>query len=106
MSTDVEGCEALVSDVLPIMYGRGAHNASITATPSKVLEDFGKIAIVLYAQSLSESPVSVNFMMPGIRAFLKRLAGKGVGFSEDYNGVRYKFMENKSSGSATTAFSL
>jgi len=95
MSTHVADCESLVDDILPDLCGDGAYNANIDTTPGRILEDYARLAVALYAQSLSDSVVTINLMMPGIRSFLKRLASNGVGSSEDYNGVRYRFIECK-----------
>lgn len=95
MSTYVAECEALVGEALPALCSNGAFSVSVEEIPRRILEDYGNLPVGLYAQSLCGRAILVNLMMPEVRRFLKRLAGSGVGPSEDYNGVRYRFMECK-----------
>ncbi|KAM5379677.1 hypothetical protein ACJZ2D_003871 [Fusarium nematophilum] len=82
MATHIADCKTLVDIVLPALSEEGALKVMIGANPGKLVQNYPLLAVALYAQCLSDEPIIVNLMMPGVRSFLKRLAHKGVGFSE------------------------
>ncbi|KPM38456.1 hypothetical protein AK830_g8079 [Neonectria ditissima] len=97
MSAKSSDCELLVCERLHKVYGDPTRKINIETTPSKILGDFGVLKAVLYAQSLVTDQRLTIYppVMPEFISFLRRLASKGVGVSDDYMSARYKFVERK-----------
>lgn len=90
----VEDCVNLIEGTLGQEYSTLDNHAStiVHSTPDLVLQNS---TVQLWAQSLDEESITVNMLMPGIKAFLKGLATYGVGYADEYRGVRYKFVQSK-----------
>ena len=60
--------------------------------PQNLIE-YGTVS--LWAQHVGQGDKVVNIRMPGILSWLRRFAEAGVGFAEEYENVKYKFMHGK-----------
>ena len=89
-------CRDLVETGLEIDFrldGLGGENCEIRTIPHQILEH-PETKVVLYAQSLGETDVVVNMRLPRIRAFLRALTENGLGYSDEHDGVKYKFVSS------------
>lgn len=93
MSTYVSDCEALIDDALPRSCREDGPETRVDIHPDRIVED-DDLCVALYAQSTTGRAVIINLMMPRLRRFLKRLSGDGVGCSDEFEGVRYRFMKS------------
>ncbi|XWX02088.1 hypothetical protein V2A60_010120 [Cordyceps javanica] len=91
----VEDCQRLIAHGLTQEFSVAGDNSGtiVYAHPAPVLTD---PRVELWAQSVSQESVTVNMLMPGIKGFLNRLAMYGSGYADDYQGVRYKFVQSQS----------
>lgn len=103
----VEECKALISDILPIVFGQGDYNWLVEDEPGKVLDGYSYgVPVALWGQSLTGATIYVNMMNPELRRFLKRFASRGIRGAEAYENVRYRFVSSKFSPSGIRQMSM
>jgi hypothetical protein len=105
MSLCIPDCEALIDDALPRSCREDGPETRVDIHPDRIVED-ANLNVALYAQSTTGRAIIINLMMPRLRRFLKRLAGDGVGCSDEFGGVKYRFMKITSSAPSTPSSSL
>ncbi|KAF2657988.1 hypothetical protein K491DRAFT_676783 [Lophiostoma macrostomum CBS 122681] len=100
--SDAQACKNLVTEGIPNEFSAG-DTTIVDETPAKVVE-WGTVS--LWAQSLSGSK-TINLRLPGMTTFLTNLANSsGTGAASEKDGVRYKFINNKESGTTSPVSSL
>lgn len=77
--------------LLEIEYPVNEQYCEVTAVPGAILQDD---LVALWAHSRSGDRY-IAMRLPGLRRFLERLAAQGMGYSMEYDGVVFKFMERK-----------
>ncbi|KAL1868856.1 hypothetical protein VTK73DRAFT_3472 [Phialemonium thermophilum] len=86
----IEDCKALV-DLARVEFSK--HDTIlISSNPEKILEDPGRNAVALYAQYIMGDLTYVFMRSPRILRFLENLASNGIGYSDIYRDVRFKFI--------------
>jgi len=95
-------CQDLVTSGITILF-KEADPTLIEEHPDRIVE---WRAVSLWAQNLGTGTKWVNLRRPSILRFLRGLADKGIGPAEEHDGVRYKFVTNKTSGTTTPISSL
>lgn len=67
----------------------------VTGLPCKVLHDYGRNPVALYAQLREGDSKYIALGGPNLFSYLEQLAAEGVGRSRDVDGVRYMFLLSK-----------
>ncbi|KEZ42768.1 hypothetical protein SAPIO_CDS6055 [Scedosporium apiospermum] len=94
MATLVDECKALISDYLPTVFGQGDSDCLVEVQPRKLLDGYSDIPVALWGQSLTGETIQVNMLNPALRRFLGRFASRGIGGAEEYDNVRYRFVNS------------
>jgi len=85
------------------MFTEVTLGALVEENPGKLIE-WGDVS--LWGQNLGTGTTRVNLLSPSMIRFLKTLAASGTGPAEEHEGIRYKFIANKDSGTTTPVSSL
>ncbi|KAF7552090.1 hypothetical protein G7046_g7518 [Stylonectria norvegica] len=90
-----EECLALIEETLPNNFLPGDQFALAEVNPQKILQDYGRYPVALYAQSLVGISLPVDMTSPKLLSGLREFAAYGAGPIMDFCGVRYKFTLSK-----------
>ncbi|CAH0049286.1 unnamed protein product [Clonostachys solani] len=99
----IEACQELVERGIPSEFP-DAGQTCVDGTPSKLVE-YGSVS--LWGQyQVPGRRKWINLRGETLWSVLRRLASGGIGGHEEYEGVVYKFMAYKVSGSTTPISNL
>ena len=95
----IEACKELVKYGIAAGFV-DAEPMIVTNTPDRIIV-YGSVE--LWAQHLGEGEILLNPRMPSILRWLSNLTERGTGPAEDYQGIRYKFVNSMLPASLSTS---
>jgi len=90
----IEDCRELVDeflDVTFVLHGSGDEYVLIGTTADCVLQG---PSVSLFASSLTGEDILKNMRMPKVRAFLRRLAENGVGYTDEHDSIQWMMIKS------------
>ncbi|KAK0125628.1 hypothetical protein ONS96_009465 [Cadophora gregata f. sp. sojae] len=90
MSNLIKECEDLVDDGIPNEFKEA--DATMIGKKPEVLVKWGPVT--LCGQHTGPGYKSINLRLPGLKQWLRKLASSGIGPADEYQAVRYKFIDN------------
>jgi hypothetical protein len=87
---DIQACTDFINAQFDVY--QSDLSVTVLTTPAKALSDQNEI-YHLYAQSTTSADQTVNLALPTFKNFLRTLASQGVGYTDEFRGIKFRYVK-------------